>query len=84
MSNQLTFNPIHFGFKWTDDWYSWDRDAAHREARRARDVKARALKVDGKRVKKFSTRDQLVSVGGIGSGHPHIENIVTVYGINVS
>ena len=83
--NQQIFNPINFGFSWTaDGWYQFDRKAATAAARRERDAAAKALKSQGRDVRKFSMANQLISRGGIGSGHPHIEEVVTVFGINVA
>ena len=82
-ATQCVFNPIDYGFSFTDDgWYSWDRKAAHKAALAARNAEARRLKKMGKRVQTFSSANQLISRGGIGSGHPHIEEVVTVYGFN--
>ena len=84
MSTQQTFNPIDFGFRFTaDGWYEFNRREASRTARRKRDAVAKELAKAGHAVTKFSLPSQLVSRGGIGSGHPHIEEVVTVYGINV-
>ncbi len=83
-STQRIFDPISFGFIWTDDgWYSWDSKAAHKAARQARDKAAREFKAEGKSVKKFSLPGQLVRRGGIGSGKPDVEFVVTAYGVNV-
>ena len=79
---QLTFSPIDYGFEWTHDWYEWDSKAAHKAARRDRDNQAKELLAQGKTVRKFSLGKQLVSRGGIGSGHPHIELVISVYGLN--
>ena len=80
---QKTFNPIDFGFAWTTDWYEWDRKAAHSAAMKARNTEAKRLRDLGKLVVKFTMRDQLISRGGIGSGKPHVQEVVTIYGINV-
>lgn len=83
MSTQKTFNPANFGFEWTsDNWYSWDHKSAHKAALKARNVLANNLKAGGKNVSKFSLGGQLITRGGIGSGHPQIEMFVTVYGVN--
>lgn len=81
--SQQTFNPLDYGFRWTSDWYEYDGKEAEKKARQARDAEARRLKKNGEQVKKFSLGKQLVSRGGIGSDHPHIELIVPVYGLNV-
>jgi hypothetical protein len=82
-SGQTTFNPIHFGFHWTDDgsWYEWDRDAAHKAAQRERNLAAKCLRQAGRKVRCFNTPNQLMSKGGIGSGKTHVEFVVTVYGL---
>jgi hypothetical protein len=83
--SQQTYNPIDYGFSWTnDDWYEWDSDAAHKAARQARDAQARDLKSEGFTVRKFSIPSQLISRGGIGSGRAHVEFVVSIYGINVN
>lgn len=80
---QEHFNPANYTFEWTTDgWYKWDSDAAHKAARKDRDAQAKAAKADRKTVTKFSRSGQLISRGGIGSGRPHIEMFVTVYGFN--
>lgn len=81
------FNPVDYHFEWTDDWYTWDADEARTAALKARNAKAtelrKSLKGTGKTVKCFSMRNQLISRGGIGSGHPHIELVTNIYGVNV-
>lgn len=79
---QQIFNPANFNFTWTDNWYEWDRDEAHKAARRARDEAAKAAKAQGKTVTKFTLSHQLITRGGIGSGKPQIEMVVTCYGLN--
>jgi hypothetical protein len=80
--NQALFDPIHYGFKWTADWYEFDRTKAMRAARNARDAVARKMRKQGREVRCFTIRDQLRTKGGIGTGHPQIEEVVNVYGIN--
>jgi len=53
-------------------------------ARRERDAEAKRLVAEGWQVRKWSEPNQLISRGGIGSGHPHIEEVVTVFGLNAS
>jgi hypothetical protein len=79
---QKTFNPFSFCFAWTENWYEWDRKAAHKEALKARNEEAKRLQKAGKRVVKFSMPNQLVRKGGINSGKPDIEAVVTCYGLN--
>ena len=79
--SQMVFNPIK-ALEFTNDWYEFDSKAAHKAALKARNAKARELRKAGRTVTCFSMPSQLVSVGGIGSGNPHIEQIVTCYGLN--
>jgi hypothetical protein len=80
--SQVLFNPVDFGgFAWTEDWYRWDAAAGHEAARAARDARAGELRRAGHRVRCFALRHQVVSKGGVGSGRPHVEFVVTVYGI---
>lgn len=79
---QVTFNPVDFGFTWTDDWYLFDDDLCHSRAREARDFAFKDLKSQGKNPKRFTMHNQLIKRGGIGTGKPEIEVFVTVYGIN--
>ena len=82
---QRTFNPADFEFQWTDDgWYEWDHAEAHKMALRERNAAARTLRKEGRRVRSFSNPGQRISRGGIGSGHPHIELIVNVYGFDAN
>ena len=82
MSQQM-FNPVDFGgFEWTSDWYHWDAAAGHREAKRARDDAARRLRREGRRVRSFRLANQVISRGGAGSGHPHVDFVVVVYGLS--
>lgn len=76
---QTTFSPLDYGFRWTDDWYEYDGKAAEKAALRARNALAKELVSQGRTVRKGSLGKQLVSRGGIGSGHPHIELVVPVY-----
>jgi len=80
---QRTFNPANYCFAWTDDgWYEWDRKEAHKQALRVRNRGAKRLRAQGMTVSCFTHSGQLISRGGIGSGHPHIELVVNVYGLN--
>lgn len=81
---QEIFSSINYGFEWVDDWYKFDPVAAEAAAKADRDARAKALKTQGFAVKKFRLANQLVSRGGIGSGHPHITLIVHSYGLNIS
>lgn len=80
---QLAFNPADFCFAWTATWYTWDRKEAHKQARAARDAKAKELKAEGKVVTKWTNGGQIVRNGGIGSGHPEIDCCCNVYVLEV-
>ena len=71
---QIFFSPLDYGFKWTDDWYTFDRTNAMKAAKKARDEMYKS--VGGR---KYTLSNQLVTKGGIGSGHPQIEEIISVY-----
>jgi len=77
------FCPLDYGFRWTDDWYDYDGKAAETAARAARDKRAAELKREGFTVKKRTRRRNLLSMGGIGSGHPHIQLFVPIYYVDV-
>lgn len=79
---QKVFNPLDYGFKWAGDWYEFDHKSASSAALKARNAEAKRLEKEGKRVRKWSLPNQLISRGGIGSHHPHIQEIVTVYGLS--
>lgn len=81
-SKQFAFSPIDYCFEWADDWYLWDRATAIRRALDSRNEQAKLLRSEGWTVKKWSLPDQLIRKGGIGSGHPDVEFVVTVYMIN--
>jgi hypothetical protein len=78
------WNPIDFGFSFTmDGWYQWDRKGAHKAALKARNTEAKKLRAAGRNVKTWTRSGQLITKGGIGTGHPQIEEIVNVYGLTV-
>lgn len=80
---QETFNPIAFTFEWTDDgWYKFDYESARKQAMAARRKRAKELKAQGFTVKSFTLSNQRITRGGIGSEHPEITQIVSVYGLN--
>ena len=82
--SQRIYNPIDFGFQWTDDgWYDFDRKAAQSAALKARNAYVKQAKAQGKQVSTFSLPNQLITRGGIGSGKPQIEVIVNCYGVNI-
>jgi len=83
-SNTQSFNPANYNFSWTsDNWYDWDDKAAHKAAMQDRNAEAKRLKLAGQTVRKGSRSGNLITRGGIGSGHPQIEMIVTVYTLTV-
>jgi hypothetical protein len=86
---QQIFNPADYTFEWTVPtaadpmgWYKWDRTESHRFALRDRNQCAVSLRENGYNPVLFSLRDQLITRGGIGSGHPEISLVVTCYGLN--
>jgi hypothetical protein len=79
--HEESFIPVDYCWAWTEDWYDWDSKKAHSEAMKARNARAKELEASGHRVKKYSSPKALMSRGGIGSGHPHIEVFCTVYHI---
>jgi len=86
---QIVKNPADYTFEWTVPtasepmgWYKWDRTIAHKLALRDRNKEARPLRENDYNPVLFSLRDQLITRGGIGSGHPEISLVVTVYGLN--
>ena len=83
MSTQQRFNPVQYGFKWTEDWYEFAHKAAHRQALADRNAEAKRLRKAGHVVRVSTDRNQLMSRGGIGSGNPHIELLVSVYSLDV-
>jgi len=74
-----SFSPVDYDWKWTKDWYDWDSKAGHKKAMQERNKVAAEYKAKGYTVKKSTVRGQLITRGGIGSGHPQIEEIVTVF-----
>lgn len=84
---QESYNPVDYWFTWPEngpdaDWYEWDYRAGHAEAKRVRNERAKELRAAGYRVKCCTEPNQLISRGGIGTGKPHIELIVTCYMLN--
>jgi hypothetical protein len=82
--NQTIFNPAEYCFKWTTDWYTWDRKRAHSEALKARNAEAKKLRASGYHVRTWTLKDQLITRGGIGSGKPEISMVVNCYAVNYS
>jgi hypothetical protein len=76
---QVSFNPVDFGFEFVGSWYKFDRVAAKAAAMKARNDYAKAQRALGNQVSCWSMADQLITMGGIGSGHPQIEVCVTCY-----
>lgn len=86
---QVIYNPADYEFEWISPspedpmgWYRWNRMEAKRLALRDRNKNAKLLSENDYNPIKFSLRDQLITRGGIGSGHPEIAMVVTVYGLN--
>ena len=79
---QQLFNPADYCFAWAFGWYEWNSQAAHLAARQDRDNLGKKLKQKGYNVTRFTIRHQLITRGGIGSGHPEVSLVVTVYGVN--
>lgn len=76
-TRQRGYAACDYGFSWVDDgtqygWYEWDQKAGELAARKARDAEARRLRAEGWSVR-VSVTDGIISKGGVGSGHPHIE-----------
>ena len=88
MMTETKFNPVDFGFRWVADgtemgWYQFDYKSACESAKKARDAYAKDMKKKGYTVKKRSSKNNLISKGGIGSGRPHIELLVPIYRVIV-
>ena len=84
-STQIVFDPTDFGFEWTQDgWYKFDYKLASLAAKACRDRAVTILREQGRRVRAFTLRNQLRTLGGIGTGKPQIEEIVNCYGFNVN
>lgn len=81
-SIQATYSPIDYTFFWVGDWYEFDSVTGKKLAIKARNAEVKRLRSQGWTVKPWTAAGQLVSKGGIGSGHPHIEEIVSVYGFD--
>ena len=85
-----TFDPIDYGFRWTEPteqdpmgWYEYDGKPAEQAALKARNAEAKRLKAAGHQVRKGSLGKQLRTLGGIGSGRPHIDLLVPVYTLTI-
>jgi hypothetical protein len=68
----------NYCFVWTADWYEWDAKAAKKAAMAERNREAKRLRADGWTVA-CGSEASLMSKGGIGSGHPHIELWATAF-----
>ena len=81
-----SFNPADYCFRWTPPpegqdfgWYEWNEHLAHKEAKRERDAMER-LHVDaGRKVRKGTIRNQLITRGGIGTGRFNVEATAKIY-----
>ena len=78
-----SFNPVNYTFEWTGDdefgWYKWDYEKAHKQAKAARLAERKRLKKEGWTVKFGTHPNSRMKLGGIGSGRPEIDLVVTVY-----
>lgn len=83
-SMQEIFDGVKYGFRWIGDWYEYDGRPAERRAMSARNSRAKELRKQGFTVTMFSMGSQLRSLGGIGSGRPHIEIWTKAYGLNAT
>ncbi len=81
---QKTFNPVDYTFSWTDDWYYFNDGEGHYQALHARNREAQKYKKLGWDVHKFTLRNQVITRGGIGTGHPQIELVCNVYGFDAT
>lgn len=81
---QKIYAGINYTFEWTEDWYAWDWKEAHSQALKARNKEAKRLKNLGYTVRKYTSKNQLMSMGGIGSGKPHIELHCNCYVLNAN
>lgn len=82
---QEIFNPLDYGFKWVRDnrynppyWYEYDGAKSKKKALIARNKRAKELRAQGYTVVSKTMRSQLLSMGGIGSGRPHVTLVVNV------
>jgi len=90
MTRQEKFNPIDFGFRWTEPaageefgWYEFGHVAASTAAKKARDDRARQLRKQGRSVRRWTQKNNLMTRGGIGTGRPEISLVVPVYYLEV-
>ena len=52
---QQTFNPIDYGFEWTEDgWYRFDYEGAHKRALAARNKRVKELRARGIKVRSWT------------------------------
>jgi len=75
----LSFNPIDYGFRWTEDWYEFDKDEAVAMAKEDRKKIAKILRDAGYKTKMSTRANQTMKKGGIGTDKPEIDVNVTVY-----
>jgi hypothetical protein len=82
---QQTYDPIDYGFEFTADWYKFDYASARKMALKARNKAKKYYEAMGcYDVRTFTLSNQLRTMGGIGSNHPEISVIVSVFGLNVT
>jgi len=77
--NEKHFNPVDYFFTWTEDWFEWDFVRAEQKARQDANELYFRLRRERKNPRKRTLKNQLITRGGIGSGHPQIEQIVDVF-----
>jgi hypothetical protein len=79
----FSFVTTDYHFTWTADWYTWDGKAAKKAAMAERNAEAKRLRAEGWTVR-CGSQASLMSKGGIGSGHPHIELWATAYTLSAT
>ncbi len=79
---QRSFNPIYFLWTWTADSYEWDSEKAHKAALKERNRQAKQARLEGKKVKNWTLKNQIVSKGGPGTKNAHIQLYVNIYGFD--
>ncbi|TXH13870.1 MAG: hypothetical protein E6R03_10485 [Hyphomicrobiaceae bacterium] len=88
---QESYNPADTDyFRWTADelspgaeWYTFDSVSAHAQAKHIRDCRARSLRALSHKVRVWTLRNQRITRGGIGTGKPEIDLVVSVYMLEI-